>query len=154
MVTRFHANDTIILCDYFIPLLLRCMPALVILAAFPELPQRSTVYSKDIPKSEWVCMGTLALMPALIVVVSMCTTHVFVDRYVLWAGIGIAWLIVALLCRAVRGNSLIGVVLLGILSAWVARGEIFLLCAHPFCERVSLCSVTWRRCRSARNASS
>ncbi len=73
---------------------------------------------------EWVVTGGLALMPLCVLMLSLHTTHVFQSRYVLWAVLGFAILLAALLCRAARGSAAVGVILLGLLVALAASGEL------------------------------
>lgn len=73
--------------------------------------------------AEWVLAGAFALMPLCAAALSIYTTRVFVDRYTLWALTGAAVLVAALLCRAARGRPVIGVSVLGLLVALMARQE-------------------------------
>jgi hypothetical protein len=80
---------------------------------------------------EWVAVGAVSLMPPCVVVLSRYTTHVFVDRYTLWAVTGIAVLVACLLCAAARGNSAVGVGVLGLLAAMIAWQEMNVLRKRP-----------------------
>jgi hypothetical protein len=108
----------------FQPLLYVCPPALVVLAVLPKQRSDQPEHDGGMLMHEWVLIGALTLMVPLVVVVSKYATHVFVDRYVLWAVIGFALLAGTVLCTAVRGQAAVGVTLIGVLLAVIARQEI------------------------------
>jgi hypothetical protein len=82
-------------------------------------------------RHEWTAAATLVLMPPVVIVVSMYTTHAFVERYILWAVIGFALLGAAGLSAAVRGRAAVGVALIVIAIAAIARLEIGPLLETP-----------------------
>ena len=84
-----------------------------------------------LPLHEWTAVVALVFMPAVVVIVSMFTTHVFHERYILWAVIGFALLGVAALSAAARGRAAVGVVLVGLALAGIARLEIGPLLERP-----------------------
>jgi hypothetical protein len=47
------------------------------------------------PSYEWAALATMAIMPALICILSMYTTHAFVPRYVIWCVPGFSVFVVA-----------------------------------------------------------
>jgi hypothetical protein len=97
--------------------------ALAVLAVFPTKPEAHTADEGSMPAYEWVAISALALMPPIVCAVSKYTTHVFVDRYVMWSEIGFACVAAALLCRAVRGHAVVGLALLGYLVGLVGLHE-------------------------------
>jgi len=109
---------------YFHPLMVVSSLAVVILAIFAESPAYPSTHEPGMPVQEWVAIGALTLMPAVVIVVSKYTTHAFVERYALWAVIGFTLLFVALLWRATRAQAAVGVTILGTLVAVIALKEI------------------------------
>ena len=105
--------------------------ALVVLAVFPKSLPRQNAQKADMPVHEYVAIGALTLMPVVVIAVSKYTTHVFVDRYVLWAAIGFALLLGTLISKAVRCQAAVGVTLLGALMALIAIEEIVPLYRMP-----------------------
>jgi hypothetical protein len=82
---------------YFLPMLsvgavLALIVRLIVRSQPSDRPEATVM-----PMHEWVAIGAIALMPAIAVTVSKYTTHVFVDRYTLWAMIGFAVLVGAAL---------------------------------------------------------
>lgn len=104
---------------------------LVALVVFPKSPAQQSPRETDMPAYEWVALGAVALMPPVVVAVSKYTTHVFLDRYILWAMIGCALLLGALLCTVFRGRAAVGVTLLGFIVALIAVKEIMPLRSAP-----------------------
>ncbi len=70
-----------------------------------------------LPAHEWTAIGALALMPIVVVAVAKCTTHVFMQRYALWAMIGLAILTAAFLCFFCSRTRPPALVALGLLAA-------------------------------------
>jgi hypothetical protein len=85
----------------------------------------------NLPLHEWTAVAALVLMPPVVIIVSMYTTHVFIERYILWAAIGFALLGAAGLSAAVRGRAAVGVALIVITIASIARLEIGPLIETP-----------------------
>jgi hypothetical protein len=94
--------------------------AVVILALLPNSLAYPSTHRAGMLVHEWVAVGALTLMPSVVIVVSRYSTHAFVPRYALWAVIGFALLVAALLCKSVRGQAAVGVTLLGVLLVGVA----------------------------------
>ena len=70
---------------------------------------------------ERAAIYALSLMPVGVIVGAMHTTHAFVDRYVLWAVIGLATLAGFVICDAARGRAAVGTVMLcGTVAALVS----------------------------------
>lgn len=83
------------------------------------------------PLHEWTAIAALVLLPPLVIIVSMYTTQAFFERYLLWSVIGFALLGAASLSALVRGRAAVGVVLIAITIASVARLEIGPLIETP-----------------------
>lgn len=116
---------------YFVPMLMTCLPALGVLALISTMPGKRNAKPPSLIPLEWVAAAALSLMPLCVVVLSKYTTHAFVARYALWAVPGLAVLVAALLCRAARGQTVVGVSLLCLLVALAALGELRDLRATP-----------------------
>jgi signal transduction histidine kinase len=84
-----------------------------------------------LPLHEWTLVAALVLLPPVVIVVSMYTTHAFIERYMLWVVIGFALLGAAGLSAAVRGRAAVGVALIGIAMASIARLEVGPLLETP-----------------------
>lgn len=110
--------------SYLLPMLLLYSLALVILAIFPKVPAYEAALESGIPPHEWVACGALTLMPLLVIAVSIYTTHVFVDRYILWAVMGLAIVCGGLVCKIVHHQAVVGLILLGVLMGALARQEL------------------------------
>jgi hypothetical protein len=109
-------------------------PALVAafaLAAFSILPQGRRAPATGLTKPEWVATGTLAAMPFCVVVISKFTTHAFVDRYTLWAVIGIAILVPAIIAPAARRKPAVGAGVLAVLAFLIFAKEVRRTAAAP-----------------------
>ena len=100
---------------------------LLVLVVFPKSSVQQSPHEIEMPAYEWVAIGALALMPPVVIAVSRYTTHVFVHRYILWAMMGSAVLLGALLCAVFRGRAAVGVTLLGLLVALIAVKDIMTL---------------------------
>lgn len=109
--------------QHLLPFLGICSLALLVLAVFPRSAMSEVALPGCMGAHEWVALGALALMPAVVVAVSTYTTHVFVDRYVLWALMGLGLLAGALLCRAAGGQAAVGLTVVVVLLALIARQE-------------------------------
>ena len=94
---------------------------------------------------EWTAIAALVLMPPVVIVVSMYTTHAFVERYLLWTVIGFALLGAAGLSAAVRGRAAVGVALIGIAIAAIARLEIGPLLETPVLRDSRRCAPRARQ---------
>lgn len=110
--------------DYFWPMLGICAAiAVLVTGILPSRPPLGSVSQAGMPLHEWVAVGALTLMPAVAVGVSKYTTHIFVERYTLWAVIGFALLTAAVLSRTMGSDAMVGVSLLVLVSAMLARQE-------------------------------
>jgi Dolichyl-phosphate-mannose-protein mannosyltransferase len=81
------------------------------------------------PVHEWVVTGSLVLTPAIVGLICLFTTGIFVERYVVWAVIGFSVFAAAVLFRAVRGDTIAATVAVVILLA-VLGGRMFLNFKH------------------------
>lgn len=118
MIELFFINFLLYPLRYIAPI------ALLVLSIFPkpilDQPERDGRFRRH----EWVLICALGLMPPFLIVLTEHTTHAFVDRYVLWAVLGFALLIGVAICKAARGQVVVGLALVGILVAQIAREEI------------------------------
>ena len=105
--------------------------SVVALLPISSTQQRGSVQKPTFPLHEWAAIAALVLMPLVVIVVSMVTTHAFVERYILWAVIGFALLGAACLSAAVRGRAAVGVALIVIAITATARLEIGPLLETP-----------------------
>jgi len=111
--------------DFYIQHFLPFAPLVLIAAAvFAALATDRSPASRTMPRHEWAAVIALALMPAIAVAVARFTTHVFVDRYTLWAMIGFALLSGGALCAATRRRPAVGVVILGLVLPLLALHSI------------------------------
>jgi hypothetical protein len=111
---------------YFFPMLsLGAALALIVHLIFNP-PPVNRPEAPVMPMHEWVAIGALALMPAFAVTVSKYTTHVFVDRYTVWAIIGFAVLVAGALHTVTRRQVMvaagISVALAAIVAVHMMRG--------------------------------
>ena len=106
--------------------------ALVLRDISPNSAQlRSGSAQQRTPLHEWIALGALTATPPFVVLVSMFTTHIFVERYVPWSVIGFALLMGMLLHKAVGRQASIAVLLLAALMTLVAEREIVPLFRMP-----------------------
>jgi len=108
---------------FFTPYLYLWPLALITLALLPESAVDHRLVENGMPAHEWMAIAGLALMPPFVVVASELTTRVFVDRYILWSVVGIGLTAAALLCKAVRGNAAVGLVVAGALAVLLGHEE-------------------------------
>ena len=94
------------------PILLLCGGAF---GVFTLSGGRAKESMRNLPLREAVMLLALCAAPALTVMVSMVTTHVFVDRYALWAAPGFAIVAAATLERSVAPNTFVPKSLIAIL---------------------------------------
>lgn len=118
---------------FLLPALVMCGLAFCVAALVPRSPVllRETAQKAHLPLHEWTAIAALVLMPPVVIVVSMYTTHAFIERYVLWTAIGFALLAAACLSAATRGRPAVGVALVGIALAAIARLEVGPLIETP-----------------------
>ena len=70
---------------------------------------------------EWVAALVLVVLPALVILASLLTVKMFVDRYVLWSAIGMGICLAVLLHKVLRGSQVAAVILLAPLLLWSVR---------------------------------
>jgi hypothetical protein len=92
---------------------------------------RESTQKATFPLHEWTLVVALVLLPPVVIVVSMYTTHVFSERYLLWAVIGFALLGAAVLSAAVRGRPAAALALIAIATVSMVRLEIGPLIEPP-----------------------
>jgi hypothetical protein len=109
------------------------LPFLVLLVVFSAsgTGQLKNLLRRTLRLREWMLVGVFALLPPLIAVLSIYTTHVFVSRYVLWAIPALAVLFVALICAAENRAAIIGAGLLAFFLAISISDEWPQLAAPP-----------------------
>lgn len=113
---------------YAWPILLLCGAAF---AVSTILGVRAKERIRDLPLREAVMLLALCATPALAVVFSMFTTHVFVDRYVLWAAAGFAIVASATLQRFLAGNPAVPGSLIAILLAALCAQQAIAIAKKP-----------------------
>jgi hypothetical protein len=86
---------------------------------------------KNLTLPEWVAVSALWLMPLFVLVLSIYVTHVFVLRYTLWADIGIAVLMAAILRELESDRNRVGAGALGFLLALLVFFDANSLLAKP-----------------------
>jgi hypothetical protein len=107
--------------DFYIQYFLPFAPLMLVAAVvFAALAADRRTAEDTLPPQEWAVVVTLAFMPAIIIAISKYTTHVFVDRYALWACIGFALLSGGMLCAAARRRTAAGAVMLVLLVPLLA----------------------------------
>jgi hypothetical protein len=102
-----------------------------LLAALPASPQSASSQPPALTRPEWVAVGAVSLMPICVLMLSIYVTHIFVLRYVLWAEVGVAVLVAALLFAASRGQDGVGLAALCLLLVLLAFRESTSLTARP-----------------------
>ena len=100
-----------------------------LLAGWSSQPRESM--RKAFPIHEWTALAAFVLLPPVVIVLSMYTTNVFFERYILWTVIGFSVLVAAVLSAAARGRAVVGVALIVIAIAAMARLEIGPLFGTP-----------------------
>jgi hypothetical protein len=104
--------------------------AMVVVAVFPKSP--GPVQEAHIPIHESMFIGALAALPIFVITASKYATHMFVDRYLCWAAIGLALVACALIFRAVRGRIDVALTLLSVLLALAVLREVVNLRRMPY----------------------
>lgn len=112
--------------SFLLPPLILCVLAVAIVALLAGSPAnpRESMQQTNLPLHEWTLVGALALLPPVVIVVAMYTTHAFIERYILWTAIGFSLLAAAGLSTLVRGRAAVGLVLSGLAIASMARLEV------------------------------
>ena len=114
---------------FLLPTLVLCGLAFSVAALLPKPSAHGLETNFQV--HEWTAIAALVLLPPAVIVLSMYTTHVFVDRYLLWTVIGFSLLGAAGLSAAARGRAVVGVALIVIAIAATARLEIGPLVETP-----------------------
>ncbi len=86
---------------------------------------------QTLPTHEWAALATLSLAPVFVVAIALCTTHVFLARYTLWAVIGLAILSAAVLRVCSRWAPLVGSAVVVILLSIVVVQQIRIVREKP-----------------------
>ena len=113
------------------PLILGGFAFVAALLAGSSAPPRERSQTPTFPLHEWILIVALVLLPPVVIVVSMYTTHVFFERYLLWTVIGFALLGAAGLSLVVRGRPAAALALAVIATLSMARLEIGPLIGPP-----------------------
>ena len=114
------------------PLILGGLAVLVVvLLAASSSRSRDSTQRVTFPVHEWTALAAFVLLPPVVIVVSMFTTHAFFERYLLWTVLGFSVLGAAGLSTLVRGRPAAGLALIVIAIAAMARLEIGPLFGPP-----------------------
>jgi hypothetical protein len=89
----------------------------------PSATEGSEPAFKPFSLPENIALAAQFILPVVVLIVSMYTTRLFVDRYVLWAVIGVAATLVWLLLVYSRGRTLAGLTLLLTCGVWLTLRE-------------------------------
>jgi hypothetical protein len=108
--------------SYYTPLLLFPI-AFGVTFVFPKMAP-GDVRLSTLSLYEWVAISAIDLMPFIVIVLSRYGTHIFIDRYVLWAIPGYAVLAGAVLFKGLRGDIAIGVMLFFFMVSIIIQKEI------------------------------
>ncbi len=100
---------------FLVPMMGVCSIGILALALFPVLADEIRPQPIEIPLREWILLNTLSVTPVLVIVASIFTTHIFVDRYLVWSAIGMAALASFAVFRGFRGHRPASVSILAIL---------------------------------------
>ena len=106
------------------PLVLAALAFLIVALLAGFSARRENAQKTHLALHEWTAIAGLVLLPPVVIVVSMFTTNAFFERYLLWTVIGFSVLGAAALSMAVRGRPAVGVALIAIALAAMARLEI------------------------------
>jgi hypothetical protein len=119
-----------------VPMLGVCSIGILALAFFPVAEGEVQPQPVEIPLREWILLVALSLTPVVVIVVSMFTTHIFVDRYLVWSAVGIAALASFAMFRGFRAHRPAAVAILTILlTAAAGHAAIGQLSAWSLRER-------------------
>ena len=80
---------------------------------------------------EWVAALVLVVLPALVILASLLTVKMFVDRYVLWSAIGMGICLAVLLHKVLRGSQVAAVISVGAASPLVGQDHWHGNCLQP-----------------------
>jgi len=104
---------------------------IALLAAFSISRRSAKPAQPTLTIAEWVAAATFSLMPFCVLVLSRFTTHVFVDRYTLWAVPGVAVLATTLFYLAADGSIRVGVITLVFILGLIGFREVSDLSRRP-----------------------
>ena len=100
---------------FLVPMMGVCFIGILALAFSPVAAGEVRPQPVEIPLREWILLVALSLTPVLVIVVSTFTTHIFVDRYLVWSAIGMAALASFAMFQAFRAHRPAAVAILAIL---------------------------------------
>ncbi|HET9217269.1 MAG TPA: glycosyltransferase family 39 protein, partial [Terriglobia bacterium] len=112
---EYYLPAVLILRNFLILALALCIGVHVV--AFIRRRLRQPVTS-HMPKQEWLAALTLVVLPTGVILTSLLTVKMFVDRYVLWSAIGMGISLAVLLHRGLRDSQLAAGLLLLPLLLW------------------------------------
>ncbi|HEY6991903.1 MAG TPA: glycosyltransferase family 39 protein [Bryobacteraceae bacterium] len=112
------------------PILLLCGGAFAVFRVF-TLNGRARENLRNLPQRDVVMLLALCATPALTVMVSMVTTHIFVDRYLLWAAPGFAIVAAATLEKSVAPNNVVPKSLIAILLTMLCFQQVVGIAREP-----------------------
>jgi hypothetical protein len=101
--------------EFYADQFFKVLPLLIALAywlIFGRKKRSSNSHGDRLRADEWVVLAGLALLPVVVGVASMFTTHVFVARYICWSLIGCALLFAAIVQTFSEANTRTGWALL------------------------------------------
>jgi hypothetical protein len=87
--------------------------------------------ARSLKTHEWVVVGAISVITPIIILIAKYTTHSFVDRYAIWATIGLAVLAGAILHKATGGNEAAALLLLGFVLALSTARELYRVTRAP-----------------------
>ena len=102
----FYNNIISPLSKYFIVGCLAYLVIIFIRASFKS--KAKNIYTKlDMPWCDYVPVLVLALLPLLMIMISLLTVKIFLDRYVMWSIIGICILATLAISKITRNNQVV-----------------------------------------------
>ena len=107
------------------------VPPLVLLGLITNRQERAEATTPGLTRPEWMAASAFLAMPAVVFLLSRYTTGVYVARYTLWAEIGIAVLVTALVCVRARSNTVVGTALLTALMLLILGQHAYALYQTP-----------------------
>lgn len=108
---------------FLLPILGICGMA-VLLRLFLGNAEGAVQSREPIPVLEWIMLAGLTASPAAVILIAKYTVHGFVDRYALWAVVGIAALVVFAMYREFQGHRPVGILIAAGLVAAVLTHQI------------------------------
>jgi hypothetical protein len=104
---------------------------LIMLGLIPNRPDRAAERNPGLTRPEWMATSAFSAMPAIVFLLSKYTTGVYVARYTLWAEMGVAVLVMALLSVRARSNTAVGVALFVALMLLISGQQAYTLYRAP-----------------------